>query len=179
MHGIETFCEVETWYMTMGRQAADFCILGLASDAEYASYLVESLTTFALGKANVHIAVERKMAIARGTPFTPADSREAHRSFLIGCANRVSVRIREMAAERKARATKPGSYGALVTLDKPTLVSAEMERLDIRLHSGSSLTGARAGSSFAAGDRHGTQATFGRPVGGGRIAGLIGRDKDT
>jgi hypothetical protein len=79
-----------------------------------------------------------------------------------------------MAAERKAGAgNKRSNYRALVTLDKPALISAEMERCGIRLQAGSALTGASDRSSFAAGSAHGAKANFGRPVGGGRIAGLI------
>jgi len=80
-----------------------------------------------------------------------------------------------MAQQRKAQAAKPGSYGALITLDQPSLIKAEMDRLDIRLSAGSCLTGAGDRGSFEAGSAHGAKATFGRPVAGGRIAGLIGR----
>ncbi len=107
--------------------------------------------------------------------MTAAQSREARRSYLLGCANRISVRLRELAQQRKTHTAKPGSYGALITLDKPALIKAEMERLDIRLRSGSHLTGAADGGSFAAGSAHGAKASFGRPVGGGHISGLIGK----
>jgi hypothetical protein len=133
------------------------------------------LTTFSLGGANLHTAVERKIQIAVGEPMTAAESRECYRSYLLGCANRISVRLTELAQQRKARVARPGSYGALITLDKPALIKAEMDRLNIHLRSGSSLTGASDRGSFAAGSAHGAKASFGRPVGGGRIAGLIGK----
>jgi Protein of unknown function (DUF2786) len=170
LQGTEKFCEVKCWYMT-SRQVVAF---GLRSDVELAAYLIESLTTFTLAGADLHIATERKMAIALGTPMTSAQSRQAYHSYLIGCANRINVRLREMTAERGAQTAKPGSYGALITLDKPALIEAEMDRCGIHLCTGSALTGASNGGSFDAGSAHGAKASFGRPVGGGRIAGLIG-----
>jgi Protein of unknown function (DUF2786) len=170
---IDTFCEVCTWYTTFVGQA-EITILGLRSDAELASYLIDSLTNFALAGADLHVAVERKLALAMGEPMTAAQSQEAHRSHLLGCASRIHQRLDEMVEQRKARAATPGSR-ALVALDKPALIQAEMERLDIKLRCGSSLTGGRDRGSFAAGAAHGAKATFGRPVAGGRIAGLIER----
>ena len=170
---IEYFCEVKCWYMTYG--GPQVVVFGLASDVELAAYLIESLTTFSLGGADLHIAVERKMAIALGTPMTAAETRGCQRSYLLGCANRISVRLRELARQRNTQNARPGSYGALIKLDKPALIEVEMERLDIRLSCGSPLTGASDGGSFAAGSAHGAKASFGRPVGGGRIAGLIGK----
>jgi hypothetical protein len=109
--------------------------------------------------------------------MTAAQSREAHRSHLIGCASRIHHRLDEMVAQRRAQAASP-SGRALVKLDKPALVQAEMDRLGIKLHCGSGVTGGRDRGSFAAGAAHGGKATFGRPVaGGGRIAGLITRGK--
>jgi hypothetical protein len=169
---INEFCEVRTWYMMFFRKIE---ILGLRSDAEFAAYLIESLTNFALAGADMHVAVERKRALARGEPLTSAQSREARRSYFVGCAYRVSQRLREMAAQRKAQAARPGSHGALVVLDKRHLVQAEMDRLGIKLRSGSSLTGGRDHGAFAAGAAHGAKATFGRPVAGGHVAGLITR----
>src|ERR1019366_45300 len=169
------FCEVKCWYMSIRQSRPQVSIFGLASDVELAAYLIESLTTFSLGGADIHIAGERKMAIALGTPMTAAQSRGAHRSYLLGCANRISIRLRLMAQQRGSQKARPGSYGALITLDKPALIKAEMERLEIRLRSGSSLTGASDRGSFAAGGEHGAKASFGRPVSGGRISGLIGK----
>jgi len=173
--GIEKFCEVKTYYMAWRGFEPDVTDFGLASDAELAAYLIDSLTTFSLAGADFHIAIERKTAIALGTPMTAAESKEAYRSYLLGCANRISVRLRELAQQRKLQGARPGSYGALITLDKPELIKAEMDRLGIRLHCGSSLTGASDGGSFAAGSAHGSKASFGRPVGGARISGLIGK----
>jgi hypothetical protein len=169
---IEVFCEVRTWYSTFFQHIE---VLGLRSDAELSAYLIESLTNFALAGADLHVAIERKMALARGEPLTSAQSREVHRSYLVGCADRISQRLREMAAQRKAQAATPGSHRALVVIDKPGLIQAEMDRLGIKLRSGSSLTGGRDHSSFAAGAAHGAKATFGRPVTGGPVAGLITR----
>ena len=173
LNAVDKFCEVKCWYMTYGGRSVE--VFGLASDVELAAYLIESLTSFSLSGADMHIAVERKMQIALGTPMTSAESREAYRSYLLGCANRISVRLREMAQQRKTQTAKPGSYGALITLDKLALIDAEMRRLDIRLQSGSPLTRASDSGSFAAGSAHGEKASFGRPVGGGRISGLIGK----
>ncbi len=173
--GIERFCEVKCYYMALRGIEPTVSIFGLTSDVELAGYLIESLASFSLAGADLHVAVERKMAIALGTPMTAVQVREAHRSYLLGCANRISVRLRELAQERKTQDARPGSYGALITLDKPALIKAEMDRLGIQLDRGSSLAGASDGGSFAAGSAHGAKASFGRPIGGGRVAGLIGR----
>jgi Protein of unknown function (DUF2786) len=171
---IEEFCEVRHWYTTFGGPQIE--ILGLRSDAEFAAYLIETLTNFAIAGADMHIAVARKMALAVGEPLTAVESREANRSYLVGCASRIAHRLHELAAQRKAQAATPGSSRALVCLDKPALIAAEMERLDIKVCGGSGLTGAGNQGSFAAGAAHGAKATFGRPVsGGGGIAGMIGR----
>jgi hypothetical protein len=171
---IDEFCEVRGWEHSFGPRKR-IVMLGLVSDVELAAYLIESLTSFCLGGADIHIAIERKMAIALGTPMTPAQSRGAYLSYQSGCADRISMRLIKLANERLARTARPGSYGALITLDKPTLIKAEMDRLNIRLASRGGLTGGSDGGSFAAGSSHGAKASFGRPVGGGRIAGMIGK----
>src|SRR5262249_52800959 len=119
-------------------------------------------------------AMARKMAIALGSPFNPSQSREERRSFLIGCAERISLRLREIAQQRTSQAARPGSYGALITLDKSDLIETEMARLDIRLCAGSDLTAAGHYGAHTAGSAHGAKASFGRPV-AGNVAGLIGR----
>jgi hypothetical protein len=170
---LEKFCEVSTWYMPAVRR---LFILGLRSDAEFAEYLIKSLAAFAVAGADLHVATERKMRIALGTPMSATETRECRRSHLVGCANRISLRLKGLAAQRSMQNAKPGSYGTLVKLDKPALIKAEMERLDIRLSWGSALSGGSDRDSFAAGSAHGSRASFGRPVGGGgRIAGLIGK----
>jgi Protein of unknown function (DUF2786) len=173
MCAIDAFCEVKTWYVTFGRSRVQMEILGLASDAEFAAYLIESLTNFALAGATMHVATARKMAIALGSPLDAAQSREERRSYLIGCASRIGARLHELERQRRFRAARPGSCRALVEIDKPDLIRAEMERLEIRLHSGSYVTGAGHSGAFAAGSAHGDKASFGRPVAGG-ITGLIG-----
>lgn len=172
LQGVDEFCEVKTWYRTFYQRSV--VVFGLRSDVELAAYLIESLTTFTLSGADLHIALERKMAIALGTPMTSAQSRQAHFSYVDGCADRISDRLSEMARRRRSQTAKPGSYGALITLDKPALIQAEMERCGIRFRTGTALTGGSDGGSFSAGSAHGAKASFGRPVGGGRIAGLIG-----
>jgi hypothetical protein len=172
LNAIEDFCEVKIWYQTFAEPCVT--VLGLASDAEWAVWLIESLTMFALGGAIPHVAVERKIAIAQGTPLTSVETKEVHRSYLLGCADRISFRLRQMAQQRRTQAVKPGSYGALITIDKPDLIDAERKRLGIRIHAGSALTGGRDHGSFEAGNAHGEKASFGRPV-GGRLAGLIER----
>jgi len=99
-------------------------------------YLIDCLANFAVAGADLHVAVERKMALAFGHPMTAAQSREAHRSHLVGCACRTRQRLDELVARRKAKAATPGSSRALAKLDKPTLVQAEMDRLDIKLSTG-------------------------------------------
>jgi hypothetical protein len=173
---INEFCEVKTWTEGFrGIIPTRICVLGLASDAEFAGYLIESLANFALAGAGLHVAAARKMAIAVAAPMTAAESREAYRSYLLGCANRISLRLREMARQRKAQMPSAGSYGALIQLDKPALIDAEMDRLGIHLRKGSGLTGGGDRGSFEAGQKHGAKASFGRPVAGGHIAGLIER----
>jgi len=100
LNGIDKFCEVKTWIWNWRpdeeedrvlyriRGATDIYVIGLASDTEFAAYLIESLTMFAMGGVTPHIAAQRKMAIALGTPLTASDSREVRRSYLLGCANR-------------------------------------------------------------------------------------------
>ncbi len=162
---LQEFCDVKIWYnvpntakariaLRYETPATEIEIFGLASDVELAEYLLGSLAGFALAGANVHVAAERKMAFALATSLGAAQIKELHRSYLFGCAN---------------------PYGAIIKLDKPKLVLDEMERRGIRLGEGSSPIDPQDAEAFAAGSAHGAKASFGRPVAGGRIAGLIGR----
>jgi hypothetical protein len=100
----------------------------LASDVELAVYLIESLTTFAVAGADRHVATERQAAAEFECSLSSAETRNVRQSYLLGCASRVRSRLLEMALKRKAQTPKPGSYGALVKLDKPALIAAEMQR---------------------------------------------------
>jgi hypothetical protein len=123
----------------------------------------------------VHVAIERKVAFALGE--TP-NSKGLRRSYLLGCATRISERLKELIAERAKQAAKPSGSTALVKIDKAALIKAEMKRLDIHLCAGSYSASVAESGSFAAGSERGSKASFGRPIGGrGGVAGLIGRSK--
>ena len=60
MLGIDRFCEVKSWYETWGVKPV-VTVFGLASDAEFAVYLIKHLTMFAVSGADLHVAAERKI----------------------------------------------------------------------------------------------------------------------
>lgn len=168
LRGIDAFCEVSCYsWKYQGQQVAAF---GLLSDAEFAAYLIENLTSFGIAGADIYIAVERKTAIALGTPMTAAQVSNAYRSYLIGVADRITMRLLDLARQRQTGAGS-GSNRALISLDKPALVKAEMERLGIRLHGARSSVRVSDLDLFSAGSAHGAKASFGRPVEG--AAGIL------
>lgn len=83
------------------------------------------------------------MVIVRGLPLTPASSREERRSFLVGWANRISQRLKETRSGAEGKRRGQARMARSSSSDKPGVIRAEMERLNIRIYSGTSLTRTR------------------------------------
>lgn len=162
---IAAFCDVKVW-----RGGKKLTFFGLQSDADFATWLAESLDGFI-----------QRAAINYMTNINPRDLNpsfkmprwEAEKAFVMGAIKRISQRLDELTAAR-GHVAAPGSGTSLVVV-KGALVERAFRALDMKLRSGgSSYTQSRDGGSYAAGQAAGDRASFGRPVNGGGAQRLIG-----
>jgi len=155
LSAVSRFCNCEGW--REGRRdgkALVFC--GLPSDADFATWLLDTLTRFVQAELVEHLC---DVVPSKG------ERREVIRSFVIGCTDRISERLVELCEQRKAAAASNTNARALVVV-KDQAIKAKMDELGIRLCMSSGTCGARADSSYRAGHNAGGRASFGRPVSG-------------
>lgn len=156
-HGIKSslatavaeFCDCRVW---RSNKSLVFC--GLQSDAQFATWLLDSLTTYAQSALANHL-------IASILP--PRQRRFQINGFVGGCTSRISERLRALIAQSKIQATNNGR--ALVVI-KSTAVADKMKELGIRLGSVRRSSRRVDGGSYAAGKSAGDGASFGHPVSG-------------
>jgi hypothetical protein len=142
------FCDCRAWRDRNGK----FVFLGLASDTQFAAWLLDHLAAFVLTELAGHLMGD----IAIGMP-----RRKVINGFVDGITGRISERLRELC---KHPATASANSRALVVI-KQTLIKAKLEELGIKLRTCSSSRQHDHGS-FAAGRSAGDRASFGRPVSG-------------
>jgi hypothetical protein len=152
---VAQFCSCKAW-RTSHVRTLTFC--GLPSDAQFATWLLDTLTAF--------VQAELTNFLMDADP-SKGDRREAIRSFVVGCTERISDRLDELCAQSATVATSNAK--ALVVI-KGQAVKAKMEELDIHLRSCSVSCGAGDDSSYRAGRAAGDRASFGRPVSGRNAA---------
>jgi hypothetical protein len=148
---IADYCEVKAWKTYAGhRKRWRFVFFGLRSDVEFANWLLNGLEAFVWQKADEY----------GGSYFDK-------RNFAMGCADRITERLR---AEVKARKQKPVtmSSGRDLVVVKQAIVQREFDKLGMRFRSCRSSSYCSGGSdaAHAAGYQAGDGASFGRPVGG-------------
>ena len=147
--GIADYCEVKAWKTHSGDYKRwRFVFFGLRSDVEFANWLLKGLEAFVWQKADEY----------GGSYFDK-------RNFAMGCADRITERLR---AEVKARKQKPVtmSSGRDLVVVKQAIVQREFDKLGMRFRSCSSKSYCSGGSDDArsAGYQAGDGASFGRPV---------------
>ena len=127
--------------------------LGLASDTQFATWLLDHLAAFVLIELTDHLMGD----VAVGAP-----RRQVINGFVDGITWRISERLRELC---KPPASVSANSRALVVIKK-TLIKEKMAELNIRLHTSSASCRQHDEGSFAAGRSAGDRASFGRPVSG-------------
>jgi Protein of unknown function (DUF2786) len=150
---VSKFCNCEGW-----RRRRDdgggivFC--GLPADAQFATWLLDTLTNF--------VQAELVNFLMDAAPSNE-DRREAIRSFVMGCTDRIADRLSKLCEQSATLATSNAK--ALVVI-KDAAIKAKMNELGIHLGGSSYCCGARDSASYNAGHAAGNRASFGRPVSG-------------
>jgi hypothetical protein len=151
--GVSKFCSCEYWRERRNKGGGIvFC--GLPSDAQFATWLLDTLTAFVQAEIVNHLMDVDPSNEDRGA---------AIRGFVLGATNRISERLSELCEQSAALATSNAK--ALVVV-KSAAVQAKLDELGIRFCADSSSCGAWDGASYQAGTAAGNRASFGRPVSG-------------
>jgi hypothetical protein len=148
---VSRFCDCKAW-RTPHVRTLTFC--GLPADAQFATWLLDALTGFVLEQLTNHLMEANPSG---------QDRREAIRSFVAGCTDRISQRLGDLRKQTEVVATSNAK--ALVVV-KGQAVQAKMQELDIHLSSSCGPCAAGDSSSYQAGRAAGDRASFGRPVSG-------------
>jgi Protein of unknown function (DUF2786) len=155
LSSVARFCGCEGWRKTHERTLV-FC--GLPSDAQFATWLLDTLTAF--------VQAELTNYLMDADP-SKQDRREAIRSFVAGCTDRISQRLDDLCKQSESVATSNAK--ALVVI-KGQAVKAKLAELGIHLCKSYGSCGAGDESSYRAGKAAGDRASFGRPVSGRNAA---------
>ena len=152
IYAVSRFCGCRAWRET-GSKAVTFC--GLPSDAQLATWLLDTLMAFVQNELVNHLI---EVGPSRG------ERRQVIRDFVIGCTDRISVRLNKLREQRELAAAPTSNARALVVV-KDAAIQAKMDELGIHLCKGS-LSGTSDSPSYGAGSAAGNRASFGRPVSG-------------
>jgi hypothetical protein len=175
---IASFCDCRAWFTRGGVGTLTF--FGLRSDADFAVWLSENLDQFVQRAAIEYMA--RQPRAKRGPDLLdaladihPLDARELwerEKGFVLGAVGRINERLREL---EQLRRTGAGTGRSLVVV-KSAMVEREFIKLGMNLRPGRGTSvSSRDGGARAAGYAAGNQASFGRPINGGRGLAAIGR----
>jgi Protein of unknown function (DUF2786) len=150
---VARFCGCQSW--TDGwRQDRILVFCGLPSDAQFATWLLDTLTAFVQAEIVKHL-----MDVHPGKE----DRRKAIRGFVVGCTERINQRLNDLCTQSTAVATSNAK--ALVVV-KGQAIQAKLDELGICLRSSSISCSPGDYSSYQAGKAAGDRASFGRPVSG-------------
>ena len=155
---VARFCDCKVW---RGSNGLVFC--GLQSDAQFATWLLDNLTSFVQAELVKHLmgnigdTGERRLVIA---------------SFAMGCTARISGRLNAL-CDQSAKVAGNNSRALVVT--KAGLVADTMAKHGIKLGKGRSSRRQVDRGAFAAGAAAGEHASFGRPVSGNGATLRIGQ----
>jgi hypothetical protein len=148
-YAVAQFCGCRAW-----RENRVLVFCGLPSDAQFATWLLDTLTAFVQDEIVKHL-IE--------VDPSKEDRREVINGFVLGCADRITQRLSELCERSTADATSNAK--ALVVV-KGQAIQAKLDELGIRLCAGGGSCGAFDDSSYQAGRAAGDRASFGRPVSG-------------
>jgi Protein of unknown function (DUF2786) len=152
MGAVADFCNCRAW-QTRRRDTKQVEFCGLQSDAQLATWLLDTLTQFVQAELARHLM---------DTLPPKGERRRVIRGFVQGCCDRIGHRLRALCAQSAAAAT---SNGRELVLVKNAAVTAKMEECDIRVRGGC-LGGQTNDAGYDAGQAAGDRASFGRPVSG-------------
>jgi hypothetical protein len=156
---VSEFCDCKAWRDRDGK----LVFLGLASDTQFAAWLLDHLAGFVLTELADHLMGD----IAIGMP-----RRKVVNGFVDGVTWRISERLRELC---KPPAAASANCRALVVI-KQTLIKAKLDELGIKFRTCSGSSRQHDEGSFAAGRSAGDRASFGRPVTGRAATLRIGNE---
>jgi hypothetical protein len=151
IYSVSRFCGCRAW-REPGSRAITFC--GLPSDAQMATWLLDTLTAFVQNELFKHLI---EVGPTRG------ERRQVIRDFVIGCTDRIHDRLIKLREQREQAAATSNARALVVVKD--AAIQAKLDELGIHLCSGS-LSGASDSPSYGAGSAAGNRASFGRPVSG-------------
>jgi len=162
----------ETKGWMVGRQT--FVFHGLEPDVLMAEYLLHLVA----GAVDHEEAAYRASPAYQRSRITPQNRL---RSFRYGFAERVSKRIEELAARRRAAeeaASMPTSSGTALVLVKERIVADSFRELGIRLRTSYTTRTVRDGAAYRKGMEAGGRVSLERPLrGAGGAASLPGRSR--
>jgi hypothetical protein len=160
--GIERFTNCKAWRENRSKGGGlVFC--GLRPDVEFATWLLDTLAAF---------VQEELVNFLMDAAPSNEERKEAIRSFVLGCCERIEGRLIELSEQSATIATS--NARALVVV-KDAAIKAKMEEPDIHLRGGGGCCGASDQGSYQAGQAAGNRATFGRPVSGRNATLRLGR----
>lgn len=162
---VAAYCDVKVW------KNDRLTFFGLASDAEFATWLLDSLDAHIRRSAVEYMLTARIVATGAKMPRW-----EAEKAFVLGAISRINQRLNMLTDERKRAMRQQAGGGRSLVVVKSALVERAFADLNMRLRSGSR-SNARVHDSgaFKAGVAAGDRASFGRPVNGGGGVAMIGR----
>jgi hypothetical protein len=150
VNAVGDFCNCKGWRLRRDRGGGIvFC--GLPSDAQFASWLLDTLAAF--------VQAEIFKFLIEAQPSNE-DRRDAIRSFVLGCTDRICQRLRELCEQSAAHANS--NARALVVI-KDAAVQAKLDELNIHFRN-VSCDGPGDQASYRAGKAAGNHASFGRPA---------------
>jgi hypothetical protein len=155
---VARFCDCRVW---RGSNGLVFC--GLQSDAQFATWLLDNLTSFVQAELVKHLI---------GNIGDGRERRLVTASFAMGCTARISARLNAL-VEQSAKVAGTNSRALVVT--KAGLIADTMAKHGIKLGKARSSRRQVDRGAFAAGAAAGDRASFGRPVSGNGATRRIGR----
>jgi Protein of unknown function (DUF2786) len=150
---VAKFCNCRSW-RERRREGGGLVFCGLPSDAQFATWLLDTLAAFVQAELVKHLMEAEP---------SNEDRREAIRGFVLGCCDRIRDRLAELCEQSASLANSNAK--ALVVI-KDAAVQTKLDELGIHLSTSSGSCGAWDHSSYAAGKAAGDRASFGRPVSG-------------
>src|SRR6516164_2615525 len=154
---VADFCDCRAWR----ERGGTLVFVGLASDTQFATWLLDHLAGFVLTELADHLMGD----IAIGTP-----RRMIINGFVDGITGRISERLRELCKPQTSAPVSANRRALVAT--KKTLIEAKIKELGLHFRSCGGSSRQHDEGSFAAGRSAGDRASFGRPVSGGRAATL-------
>ncbi|MFY9839998.1 MAG: DUF2786 domain-containing protein [Xanthobacteraceae bacterium] len=159
MFAVERFTNTEAWYQSISRGHYTRTICGLPADVDFAEWLIDSLTLFVQSELAAFL-----MSFAG----TGREEQSAKRSFVMGCIERISGRLAELAKPKQMQSSN--SRALVVT--KQAAIQECMAANNIKLTCGGGSCGPGDMAAYGAGRAAGGRASLGRPL-GGRSASLL------